>query len=620
LLLFLTSGYALTAQTLSAGDIAFIGYNTDEGTSTNDDFSFFTLVDIPGSEVIYFTEEGRNGFSNSWMGFDEGHFSWTAPSGGVLAGTVIYINESSNNTFTASTGVVSALLSGLSWSLDGGDQVLAYQSSTGARPASPTFIAGVHGEYFSTCYDASTGWSTSCAGPRYSALPTGLTNGVDCVALFPGITEQDNARYIGTLVGDPAYLRELINDYTNWIAYDDLPYEIEPDAYYAPTMTCVCAATSTVPTTTGSYQADCAVIDGDWTHYCDGSNLLLSLKTDGSGAVINPNDVSVNIGATTATFHTQDCGAVPACFIDLANGAAVFNRQWDVDPTVQPSSGNVGVRFYFTQGEYDGVNTSISGQGQTPLSNMDEMWFYKVTNESLGQFPMISDITAGDVLVLNNGVTPTVDEWTLSTKTMNSEYIAEYEVSSFSGGGGGGADAGKIPLPVELIDFRVSAISGQSLLVWSTASETNNRGFEVLHSLDGASWENIGFVSGRGNPYSATNYDFTHTSPTIGVNYYRLRQYDLDGSMTLLPIQTIQFLSGSTEQVAIFPNPVEHILHITNAGGIAQIYTLSGQLILQAHLPKRPVNTIDLSNLHRGVFQLVLMNEEGKKTIRRFVK
>jgi len=59
-------GIQFTTAQLAAGDIAFIGYNTDSGPGTNDNFTFICLTDIPSNEVIYFTEEGRNNIANYW--------------------------------------------------------------------------------------------------------------------------------------------------------------------------------------------------------------------------------------------------------------------------------------------------------------------------------------------------------------------------------------------------------------------------------------------------------------------------------------------------------------------------------------------------------------------------
>jgi len=229
----------LDAQTLVAGDIAFIGYNTDSGSGTNDNFSFIALKDIPSGEIIYFTDEGWNLTVPTWIGTTEDHLSWTSPIGGISCGTVIQINEASADNLVATVGTI--VLTGTGWSLTGGDQVLAYYSAAGPEPAGvPTFIAGVNGDDGNgtpTSLHPTNFWNDLSAfgpggGVARSALPTGLVNGTNCVALFPEVgTEVDNAKYTGTLVGTSAALRGLINDQSLWSKNNNTAFDISPGGY-----------------------------------------------------------------------------------------------------------------------------------------------------------------------------------------------------------------------------------------------------------------------------------------------------------------------------------------------------------------------------------------------------
>ncbi|MFT5823165.1 MAG: hypothetical protein ACI8ZM_004425, partial [Crocinitomix sp.] len=244
---------------LLIGDIAFVGYNTDSGpgASTDHSFSFITLTDIPGSEVIFFTEEGWNDDTDEWAGTTEGHMEWTAPDVGIPCGTIIYITESGSDVFTVSGGGTATLESGLNWNLSGGDQVLAYQAVTPEPATTPTFISGLNGEDGAgTSIDPVTLWndpSTGPLGPARSGLPFGLTNGVDCVSLFiSALTEQDNAKYTGTLTGTSTFLRGEINDRTNWTFNNSTAFDITPGAF-SPSVTCVAPCTDPdIPTATSA--------------------------------------------------------------------------------------------------------------------------------------------------------------------------------------------------------------------------------------------------------------------------------------------------------------------------------------------------------------------------------
>ena len=83
--------------------------------------------------------------------------------------------------------------------------MLAYQGSSG----NPTFITALNSE--------GTGWQTTATSSNTSAIPQGLTNGIDAVAL----NEIDNAIYNGTITnGDKATILGAINNKLNWSGHN----------------------------------------------------------------------------------------------------------------------------------------------------------------------------------------------------------------------------------------------------------------------------------------------------------------------------------------------------------------------------------------------------------------
>ncbi len=201
---------------LSPGDIAFIGYNT----APQDGFSFIVLKDIPAGTVVYFSERGWNG--TTWnISSAEAHLQWTVPSL-TTVGTIVSVMETGIDSFTITGTSGIGFAPGFSgFNLSGGDQILAYQSSAGAQPVSPnspTFIAAIHGDYNSADYDPTTTWNLpGTTGGNSSALPSGLTNGTNCISLYPAPgPEYPNAKYNGTLTGNVTTLLSLINNPANW--------------------------------------------------------------------------------------------------------------------------------------------------------------------------------------------------------------------------------------------------------------------------------------------------------------------------------------------------------------------------------------------------------------------
>jgi photosystem II stability/assembly factor-like uncharacterized protein len=85
-------------------------------------------------------------------------------------------------------------------------------------------------------------------------------------------------------------------------------------------------------------------------------------------------------------------------------------------------------------------------------------------------------------------------------------------------------------IPVELTSFTAIAQSNFVELKWSTATETNNSGFEIERSEDDVSFNKIGFVQGFGTTTEPKSYCYADQSVKNGTFYYRLKQVDYDGS------------------------------------------------------------------------------------------
>lgn len=83
-----------------------------------------------------------------------------------------------------------------------------------------------------------------------------------------------------------------------------------------------------------------------------------------------------------------------------------------------------------------------------------------------------------------------------------------------------------IVLPVELLSFKAIPEDNGVVLLWETATETNNDYFSVERSFNGNEWATIGTVKGSGNSNERLSYSFLDTNPFGGTSYYRIRQND----------------------------------------------------------------------------------------------
>ena len=112
------------------------------------------------------------------------------------------------------------------------------------------------------------------------------------------------------------------------------------------------------------------------------------------------------------------------------------------------------------------------------------------------------------------------------------------------------------PLPVELSHFGGKFHNGSVVFDWQTTLELNNAGFEVEASVDGRTWETLGFVQGAGTTETVQDYSFTDRQPVEGTNYYRLKQIDLDGLFQYFDAITVYADFGEVKEgIHAFPNP-----------------------------------------------------------------
>jgi hypothetical protein len=209
---------------LSPGAIAFVGFNADG----DDDLAFVALAAISPNAVIRFTDNAWNaspvGAGGEFSAL-EGVVTWTAPAGGVVAGTVVSLNNLSSPIRSASVGTVVSSSGSLNLNVNN-ETVYAYQGT----PLIPTgFLAVI-----------ATHVGDSTAG-------TGLSP--SHVIHLPD--DEDVAAYDGSRSGQASFANylTLLGDAGNWLTQDaDLDQSTDgtaPDVPFASTAFTVTGAENT---------------------------------------------------------------------------------------------------------------------------------------------------------------------------------------------------------------------------------------------------------------------------------------------------------------------------------------------------------------------------------------
>jgi len=167
-------------------------------------------------------------------------------------------------------------------------------------------------------------------------------------------------------------------------------------------------------------------------------------------------------------------------------------------------------------------------------------------------------------------------------------------------------------VPVELLSFTGERVDNTILLKWSTATETNNLGFEVQRENVKGEWKKLAFINGKGTTINRADYSYTDKNPGANTNVYRLKQIDLDGSYKYY--KTIEIAGGSPvnyELAQNYPNPFNPVTLINYSVRFREnvelkVYNILGReirtLVNEVNEPGQYNISFDAADLPSGVY------------------
>lgn len=162
------------------------------------------------------------------------------------------------------------------------------------------------------------------------------------------------------------------------------------------------------------------------------------------------------------------------------------------------------------------------------------------------------------------------------------------------------------PLPVQFISFNAYSNSREVIISWSTAVEMNSDYFTLQRSKDGVSFENVIDIKASGNSSTVKNYSVVDSDPYQGVNYFRVKEIDFDGSFQFSGTVAVTIHSLSDDSLSVFPNP-SATLFTVEAGREGQYYLLNeiGQTIRELNLNAENNYKINIESMNSGIYFLV---------------
>ena len=158
------------------------------------------------------------------------------------------------------------------------------------------------------------------------------------------------------------------------------------------------------------------------------------------------------------------------------------------------------------------------------------------TQSQLFTVPATAVATSVKMRVLSTwSTTPTTDAY--NSAGYNYGEIEEYRVSIQSA------------LPIELVSFEGINKGVNNILFWSTATEHNSNYFNIQKSRDGETWQTISTINGAGNSTVLIDYSIVDYKVEPIINYYRLQQYDFDGTYEIYGPIAINNMDGGVKTI-----------------------------------------------------------------------
>ncbi len=330
----------------------------------------------------------------------------------------------------------------------------------------------------------------------------------------------------------------------------------------------------------------------------------------------------------TDVFLGQNAADFGSPFISGYHRFALLNACVDCHMVATTDTGTVtrdkvgGHSWNLHYGDYDHTTACIPCHGERDSFESFEATF---DYDGDGTIESLRDEISGLERVLSFYLPPvgidSIDYAQITTLNLKKAYY-NYQLISYDGSGGMHNAKFAIDVltksiiaingavPVQLTSFS-GQVSGKNVnLIWQTATETNNRGFEIQKKY-GNSWNVIGFKDGKGTTTEFNEYSFIDKldDTQTGRIYYRLKQIDFDGTSKYSKEISVE-ITGGPKEFALeqnYPNPFNPSTTIKYSvpfdGKVKMVvYNVAGQTI------KELVNSVETAGTHKVEFNLNGLN------------
>lgn len=185
-------------------------------------------------------------------------------------------------------------------------------------------------------------------------------------------------------------------------------------------------------------------------------------------------------------------------------------------------------------------------------------------------------------------------------------------------------------LPTRFTGFNAIENSGYINLKWSVENENTVDHYEIERSIDGINFMSVQLIKGTNTSVGTKSYSVLDnvSSITSNVLYYRIKQYDHDGSFYYSKTVAVR-KNKNNSAILIYPNPVKQHLYINfksssdNKAIVTVINAAGKKLLIQKENLFDGTNSITVEGVERlskGVYFISINVDSGKTFTKKFTK
>ncbi|UII22377.1 hypothetical protein [Fulvivirga ligni] len=290
-----------------------------------------------------------------------------------------------------------------------------------------------------------------------------------------------------------------------------------------------------------------------------------------------------DIGNVSLTRRTGSVGE------NTFNGNSSVSSTWDISVSSEPSTTGRLMSLAWLPDMDNSVNISND--------------FQKFVSDGLGGWDGLGSLASLSI----------ISDWRITTP------VAVFSIS----GTLTVADENNV-LPVSIAGLKARNAKGKIEITWQTLSEIQNDYFILEKQLAGA-FSPIGKIGGAGNSNDLIEYKGVDNDPAIGQNVYRLKQVDLDGSITYYGPVSCDYRSGNLRLVA-YPNPVingaaSYVMFTADDELIMNLRLVNylGQEFMNKEIKSNEAYVLPSADLQNGMYKLIATDPFGQKIAKSIV-